>query len=667
MLPITGALSAGIIAAIIKDSLWFPTAAASVAILFVIFRHYYSAALTVAFAVGFINMSSRSIPTDLMPYTHAERYYKAEIISASDNDNFQSAIVELTELGDDSLLLYPTKRLRVQITVPSFEKELSAGHDIFFKAKFEHIVNQTDLPDEIDASTFLKRKLVAVRAFIPPENIISVKPTKGLKAKALRFRSKMTDLLYRSSLDTECKEFLNATLLGDPKDLTTDTRHKFRDAGLSHVLALSGLHVGVITMIIALALWPLRIFGRKYPVIIATILILWGYALITGLSPSVTRAAIMTTVYLVGRMLQRRTSSMNSLMVAALLILVISPEELFGIGFQLSFSAVIAIILFADLLNPISRKHKLPYLISSYISLSVSAMLGTALISVYYFHSMPIYFILSNIAVALCLPILLCGGILIIIFSGLGLATDYLCVPLDSIYNIVSFTAEKVSGIPYSTIDGIYVSAWVIAIYFAALTTLHLWLRTKKHIWGLSFALLSIITFAAVIFQPTEKQVPKLYIARQKYRTDIIIDNSSPILYIITINPLEPNAIIDRAKRRYSDYMGKRNIDSIKIVTDSISAPAFAYHKNFILFGNKSLAIVNNLAPIPPKPVEYLIICRGYRGTATDLINQFSPDTVIISSDLNLKRAENYIEQCLSAGSPFINLRETPWNLTYEP
>lgn len=667
MLPIAAVLSVGIVIATLTYSLWIPTAAAAIAVLFVIFRQYYSAALAVAFAIGFINMSSRLTPADITPYSRSERFYKAEIISESDNDNSQSIIAELTDIGDDSLHLSPTKILRVQITVPSFEKELSAAHDIFFKAKFEPVTSLTDLPDEIDASSFLKRRMVAMRTFIPPENIISIKPTKGLKAKAFRFRSKLTDLLYRSSLNAECKEFLNATLLGDSKDLTAETRYKFRDSGLSHILALSGLHVGVITILIAMALWPLKIFGHRYWVIIATILALWVYVAITGFAPSVTRAAIMTTVYLAGRMLQRRTSAMNSLMVAALLILVISPEDLFGIGFQLSFTAVITIILFSDLINPIDRKHRLLYPISSYISLSISAMLGTALISVYYFHSMPVYFILSNIAVALLLPILLSGGIIIIFFSGLNLTTDYLCIPIDSIYNIVSFIAGKISDIPYSTIDGIYLSAWIIAIYFTALTTLYIWLKTKRHIWGLSFILLSIITFAAVIFQPSVQKIPRLYVCRQKYRTDIIIYNNSPILYIITTNPLEPNAIIERAERRYSDYMGKRNIDSIKIITDRISEPAFAYCNNYIQFGKRSMAIVDKMKPKISKPVDYLIICRGYRGSALDLINQFTPDTVIISSDLHLKRAENYIKQCVSVGSPYIDLRKTPWNLVYEP
>lgn len=665
LLPLATAFSAGIITGRFEDSLWIPAAFAVIAILFALFRHYYSAAITVAFAAGCIDMSSRTVPEDLSPYTNSERFYRAEIISESDNDNSQSVIAELTRTGDDSLRLSATRRVRVQISVPSFDIELRPGYDVFFKAIFEPIIPSTDLPDEIDASSFLENRLVAARAFIPPEQIFSVSPTNGIKAKATRFRINLTETLYRTHLNPECKEFLNATLLGDSKDLTEETRQKFRDSGLSHVLALSGLHVGLIAMFLAFFLWPLKVFGHRHVVTIATIVILWAYVAITGFSPSVSRAAVMTTIYLTGRMLQRRTSAINSLMAAAIVILVISPEELFGIGFQLSFTAVMTIILFSDRLNPVDRKHRMLYMLSSYISLSVSAMLGTAAISAFYFHSIPVYFILSNIAVALLLPLILGGGIIVMIFAVTGIGSDLICMATDSVYGLISLIADGVSGMPFATVNGIYPSIWILAIYFMSLAALYTWLNTRKHIWGLAFALLIVMTVAARIYQPPVDCSPHLYIARQKYRTDIIIDNNSRTLYILTTNPSEPNAVIGRAKRRYADYMGKRDIDSIKIVSDSISVPAFAFRDNLIMFGKKTIVLADKNMPSAAPHADYLLICRGYRGSMADLIERFRPDTILIGPDLHRKRAGHYLDECAAAGIPCINLIETPWNLAF--
>ena len=215
--------------------------------------------------------------------------------------------------------------------------------------------------------------------------------------------------------------FYIATITGDDSFLTDDSREEYSRSGLAHILALSGLHVAIIATVIAALLFPLHLMRQRKLRYIITIVILWIYAIVTGLSPSVTRAVVMTSMFLIALMIERRNSSLNALCFAALVILLFSPMSLYSIGFQLSFCAVASILIFANRMNPISPRHKIAYHFTSLITVSISAMIGTGLISAYYFHTFPVYFLLSNIIVLLILPFVLGGGILLTLLLAFGI------------------------------------------------------------------------------------------------------------------------------------------------------------------------------------------------------------------------------------------------------
>ncbi|MGB3800738.1 MAG: ComEC/Rec2 family competence protein [Lewinella sp.] len=209
-----------------------------------------------------------------------------------------------------------------------------------------------------------------------------------------------------------------ALIMGKRDLLDPEVRSAYADTGAIHVLAVSGLHVGI------LALLVMQIMGVFLPArprwflvrSAVTIGVVWYFALITGLSASVQRAALMVSVVLLGKSLNRRNSIFNLLAISALLMLVIEPKQLFQVGFQLSFAAVAGIALFA---RRIQRMVQLPgkmHYIWDAISVSTAAQLGTLPFSLYYFGQFPVYFMLS--------------GTLVIVFAylvlGLGLAHGFL-------------------------------------------------------------------------------------------------------------------------------------------------------------------------------------------------------------------------------------------------
>lgn len=663
LLPTLLAIVAGILTCGITDSImWLPIAAVLLACLVVFLKRFTLAILCVAFALGFIaaafqheSFSYRFIPDRPM-------FYEAEITDVRENDNSQSATIYVSKLGIDSTSLKKCKKFKASLTIPNFQPELQPGYELRFKASFEPIEIMTDLPDEQSPAESLLRNHIYVRTIITPDDIVKIKPGGGILAHLVRFRTKITDVIYKSPLSTSAKEFLNTTFLGDSSDLTIETRETFSAAGLSHILALSGLHVGIIILIISFALWPFQALGHQRTIITVKIIIIWLYAGICGFSPSVTRAVIMATIYMTGRMLQRRTSAMNSLCAAALIILVFDPSAIESVGFQLSFAAVLSIILFADKLNPISRKHHFTYCLVSYICVSVSAMLGTAVIAAYHFHSMPVYFVIANVIAAIVLPITISLSALIVMIQQAGFIYSWICTIIDFLYGILEKTAGFIAALPGSTIYNIYIPAWITILYAATLAALYLWLQRKKIYYGYTFSLLFIATTGFFTFQPTLKRDPAIYIARTTQFTNLIIDDGSSVLHILTTAPQEAGAARMRAEKRYRDFMGKRGIDSINVVSAN-QYQNVKYRDNILCFGNKRFAIIHTPKTISGKKADYALVCRGYRGTIAEIESSYQPDTLILSYDLHPHRSTKYYEECEKLGIPVINMRENPWKM----
>ena len=211
-----------------------------------------------------------------------------------------------------------------------------------------------------------------------------------------------------------------ALIMGKRDLLGSEVRSAYADTGAIHVLAVSGLHVGILALIVMQLLGWLLPSGSAWFAVRSgvTIGVVWYFALITGLSPSVQRAALMVSVVLLGKSINRRNSIFNLLAISALLMLIVEPKQVFQVGFQLSFAAVTGIALFArGIQRLVHLPGKLHYLWDA-ISVSTAAQLGTLPFTLYYFGQFPVYFMLS--------------GTLVIVFAylvlGLGLLHGFLAL-----------------------------------------------------------------------------------------------------------------------------------------------------------------------------------------------------------------------------------------------
>jgi len=272
---------------------------------------------------------------------------------------------------------------------------------------------------------------------------------------------------------------VGALTLGYKKDLDKELRRHFQASGAAHILAVSGLHTGIIY---GLLLGLMTLGGRFRPrhenrwgrgaVSSVIIAVMWGYAWLTGMTPSVVRAVLMVTIFECGRMAYRKAFSINTVAAAAVLILLARPKDLWSVSFQLSFAATTAIILIAQEAElHFHRKEwrhsltgrSLAWIVGTVI-ISLSAQLGTLPITMFYFGQISTYFLLSNLLVlplaALLIP---CGLICIALGSSLpgillGRVTECLAWSMNH-------AVGWIEGLPGSTVQ-VSVGLGMVAVYY---------------------------------------------------------------------------------------------------------------------------------------------------------------------------------------------------------
>ena len=255
----------------------------------------------------------------------------------------------------------------------------------------------------------------------------------GLMTYARIMRDELTVRIERAGLSDESAQLLRALLTGKRIGVRLERLEDFRDAGVAHTLAVSGMHIGILAGMLLWLTLPLNLIGGRRLRFIITLLAVWSFAVLTGLQVSILRSALMLTLVVVSQITDRRRDAFGSLCVAGIIILLIWPESLWDVAFQLSFSCVGALCLLGEALNPVNlRSHPVLHRVSGGLIATVVATGATWVISAYYFGSMPLNFIVANIIVIPFLPLLMGGGIMYMVLESLGIRCEWMITAIDS-------------------------------------------------------------------------------------------------------------------------------------------------------------------------------------------------------------------------------------------
>lgn len=286
---------------------------------------------------------------------------------------------------------------------------------------------------------------------------------------------------------------VGALTLGYKEDLGPELKRHFQASGAAHVLAVSGLHTGIIY---GLLLALLTLGGRFRPLhenkwgrcALGMIIItaMWGYAWLTGMTPSVVRAVVMVTLVEIGKMLYRNSLTLNTIASAAVLILLVRPTDLWSVSFQLSFAATAAIVIMVPMFyHPLHMrdgflKHLLTYIIGIII-VSIAAQLGTLPITMYYFKQASTYFLLANLLVLPIATLLVPCGLISIALGGCTVGIWFSKVTWALAW-AMNHSVGWIEHLPGSTIPA-HINGWMVAIYYAMFIFFCLfWAKTKQKV-----------------------------------------------------------------------------------------------------------------------------------------------------------------------------------------
>ena len=324
-----------------------------------------------------------------------------------------------------------------------------------------------------------------------------------------------------------------ALLLGERQALSPNVYQNFQATGTVHILAISGLHIGILLLFLNVLFKPVK---RKSSTLflVLTIGILWFYALLTGFSASVLRAVIMFSFLQVGLQSKRQTNIYNSLFLAALVMLLINPDYLYQVGFQMSFAAVLAIVSFYPVFNKwFPVKQRLLKYFTDLFWVSLSAQLGVLPLSLYYFHQFPTYFLLANSLSIPLLFLILFLGFSLMLLGFLHLDFSFLYQLFDSLLNTLITINESIARLPYSLTQNIRFSEILLVVSFIGLVVLYRFFNRSKiykyWIWLGSW----IILFEVVIFIENWRNLhaENFYVFHQ-YQTPVVATSKSGTLKI---------------------------------------------------------------------------------------------------------------------------------------
>lgn len=300
-------------------------------------------------------------------------------------------------------------------------------------------------PYQFEYSEYLKTQHVYGQLIIPGKDIhIHTKGSTTLYGMAQNFRIKLVDKLRETSLSTDERSIIQALILGEKKDISKELYQQYAAAGAVHILAVSGLHVGIFYVLLAFLLKPISYLKHGHLIrSLLIVLILWGFAFMAGLSPSVMRAVSMFSFFALALILKRKTSSVNTLFISFFVLTLINPMNLFHIGFQLSYSAVFFILWLLPLFRPFTySKNYVWREFKSILAVTISAQIGVLPFTLYYFHSFPGLFLLTNVVILPTLTVFMAFGIAVVILA----YVNFLPVWLSDLYNMMVKTLNNFVG-----------------------------------------------------------------------------------------------------------------------------------------------------------------------------------------------------------------------------
>ncbi len=555
----------------------------------------------------------------LKPTAFSERYI-AEIKSV--DSSFATGKLILSKSLDDSLTT------------------LSVDDEIYTVNKLTAIKSPLN-PNQFNYKGYLAKLGIYHQVRLTPNHYDKTEnPSRTIFGIAASARNHIIKKLKTANFGEEELAVIQALLLGQRTDISKETYDNYKDAGAVHILALSGLHIGILLLVLQFLLRPLEYLphGKKISLFL-TVLLLWGFAFLAGLSASLVRACTMFSFVAYALYLNRPSNTFNILALSMFFILLfINPNLLFQIGFQMSYAAVLAIVWIYPLLQRFwYPKSKPVRYIWQLLSVSVAAQLGVLPISLFYFHQFPGLFFISNLLIIPALGFILGTGILVILLALINQLPSTLAWFFNELISymnkIVAWVAQQEDFIfMHISFDAIQ-----LLLAYALITTLILLLK-QLHFKRMAFFLASLLMFQCyTIYQiVAASQKNKIMVLHQTKNT-IILERSGWDTTVLT-----------------SDTTAAKNpVNDIKI-GERIRNISYKTVANSYFINKKRFLILDSLGVYPSeKKGQMVLLTHSPKINLERFIVRTNPSKIIADGSNYTSYIARWKATCIKRKIPF--------------
>lgn len=534
-------------------------------------------------------------------------------------------------------------KVLLNISIDSLTIPLEVDQNIQFYGVFRDIEAPKN-PYYFDYKKYLKHQQIHHQLFISTKEIqLLTSKNYSLKGFAFQLRKQINEKLKPFSVPKDEMAVINALLLGQRQEISKELMENYTKAGAIHILAISGLHIGIILMILHFLFSPLNRYKKgKIIKSVILILLLWMYALIAGFSASVVRAVMMFSVVAVGMNLNKKPAVINTLIVSLFILLLINPLYIFNVGFQLSYLAVFSIVVIQPMMSKIwNPKNILIKFFWNLLTVSIAAQIGVLPLSLYYFHQFPGLFIISNLVIIPFLGIILVVGILIFMLVLLNSLPHFL---INSYVYLIKSMNEVIKWVSLQEsflIKEIHFTFDMMLMLYLLFIFAILFLSYQK-LKYLKLFLVSIIGFQLVLlFHKSRSENSQETLIFHKNKQSIIADKSGEKLIFFTLL----DTISIRNEKLVTAYS----------IGNAIAKIQFQKSQNIFYRNEECILVIDSVGIFEVKGFKptIVILRDSPKINLNRIIDNLKPKLIIADGSNYTSYVNLWDETCLKRKTPF--------------
>jgi competence protein ComEC len=542
-----------------------------------------------------------------------------------------------------NVLLYLSKQ--------DFKKPFAYGDVLLVKGSPQFIPAPGN-PGEFDYRQYLSNRQIYHQQFLHAGDVqrIAYHPPGTLMRHAIAVRLWADGVIRRFVPGDREYGLASALALGVTDGLDNEVLQAYAATGALHVLSVSGLHVGIVYWLLLLVLRPLqKTYSGKWILAVVSIFVLWGYAFVTGLSPSVLRAVTMFSFMALARPMNRQMNIYNTLAASAFCLLLVDPFMIMSVGFQLSYLALLGIVYFQPGIYALwEPKNRLWDEIWKVSSVSLAAQFATFTVGLLYFHQFPNYFLITNLVVIPASFGVLIAGLVLLAVSALPVVASFLGIALGWLVKVMNGFVFGVENLPFSKIDNVYITPWQFALLTAVLLCLVRLLETRRMSW-LVTACVAAVGFAALQGSYVREQIDQQHITVYKVSGQTAVD----LMNEGTVFSWGDTALLqDRSKVKF--HLAPNRI--IYNAQETAPHPPVKEWKGCTLMvwhGKSILRISDREFSLPSAlQVDYLILSHNAVHDLSSVGSKVVARQIIVDSSNKFYLANRLLQQAKERGQP---------------